>query len=419
MASTEQSVGIIGAGISGLIAAKVLEDSGISPTIIEATDRVGGRVKTDLVDGYQLDHGFQVLLTDYPAAKKHLDYSSLHLQKFLPGSQIFHNGGGTVIGDAFRKFGFLFSTLFSSAGSFGDKLKVLKLNKQLKQKSLEAIFAEKEKTTLQYLKDFGFSDKMIRRFFKPFFTGIFLETELQTSSRMFEFVYKMFGEGYAALPKGGIEKIPQQLASQLKSTEIHFNQKVEKVQDNKVYLDNKKVLTFDFIIIATEPSQLIPNMKDQETEWKSCQTLYFTAPHRFISKALIGLIADEDSLANNIFYHNSLKTDTKGEKELLSVTVVKDHNLSDADLVKKVQNDLEKYCGIDELEFLKLYHIPKALPDLKNVQYELAPSETQLTHYIFLAGDTQLNGSLNAAMLSGEKAATGVLEKMGVITYSG
>jgi len=419
MANTEQSVAIIGAGISGLIAAKVLEDNGISPTLIEATDRVGGRVKTDIVDGYQLDHGFQVLLTDYPAAQKYLEYPALQLQKFLPGSQIFHNGTGTVIGDAFRRFGFLLPTIFSSAGSFGDKLKVLKLNKQLKQKSLEAIFAEKEKTTLQYLKDYGFSDKMIHRFFKPFFTGIFLETELKTSSRMFEFVYKMFGEGLAALPKGGIEKIPQQLANQLKSTEIHFNKKVKKVQDNKVYLDNGETLTFDFIIIATEPSKLIPNMKNQETAWKSCQTLYFTTSNRFIGKPLIGLIADEGSLANNIFYHNSLKTDQKGEKELLSVTVVKDHDLSDEALIKKVQEDLEKYCGIDGLDFLKLYHIPKALPDLQNLQYELAPSETQLTHYIFLAGDTQLNGSLNAAMISGEKAAIGVLEKMGVITYSG
>ena len=236
---------------------------------------------------------------------------------------------------------------------------------------------------------------------------------------MFEFVYKMFGEGLAALPKGGIEKIPQQLANQLKSTEFHFHKKVEKVQDNQVYIIGGEPLTFDFIIIATEPSQLIPNMKNQETAWKSCQNLYFTASHQFISKPLIGLVADEDSLVNNIFYHNTLATDQKGAKELLSVTVVKDHNLSEEQLIKRVQDDLKKYCGIDGLDFLKLYHIPKALPDLQNLQYELAPSETQLTHYIFLAGDTQLNGSLNAAMLAGEKAATGVLEKMGVITYSG
>ena len=419
MAETNWNVGIVGAGVSGLVAAGVLESYGLSPTIIEASDRVGGRVKTDIVDGYQLDHGFQVLLTDYPAAKEYLDFSTLELQEFLPGSQIFYNGGATVIGDAFRKFSFLFPTIFSSVGSIGDKLKVLKLNKQLKKKSLEAIFSDKEKTTIQYLKDFGFSNKMIDRFFKPFFTGIFLETELTTSSRMFEFVYKMFGEGLAVLPKGGIEKVPQQLADKLTSTTFHFNKKVDKVADKTVFLSNGETLDFDYIIVATEPSQLISNLSNQETPWKSCQTLYFATPDRFISKPLIGLVADAESLVNNIFYHNSVATDQKGTQELLSVTVVKENDLSDEELVKKVQQDLETYCGITDTKFLKIYHIPKALPNLQNLQYSLAPSETMLTHSIFLAGDTQLNGSLNAAMLSGEAAAKGVLEKAGLITYSG
>ncbi len=419
MSSTKPKIGIIGAGISGLIAAKTFEEYELSPTIFEASDRAGGRVKTDIVDGYQLDHGFQVLLTNYPAAKKHLDFSALDLQEFLPGSQIFHKGGATVIGDAFRNFTFLFITIFSNAGSFGDKLKVLKLNKQLKKKSLDTIFSDQEKTTLQYLQDFGFSNKMITRFFKPFFTGIFLETELQTSSRMFEFVYKMFGEGLAALPKGGIEKIPQQLAAQLNSTDIQFNTKIKNVKDGVVSLEDGTAMEFDFVVIATEPSQLISNMSNQEIAWKSCQTLYFTSPDQFISKALIGLIADEDSLVNNIFYHNSIATDQKGNQELLSVTVVKEHNLSEAELIKRVQDDLEKYCGITKTQFLKMYHIPKALPNLQNLQYELAPSETMLTHSVFLAGDTQLNGSLNAAMLSGEAAAKGVLEKLGLIRYSG
>ena len=104
---------------------------------------------------------------------------------------------------------------------------------------------------------------------------------------------------------------------------------------------------------------------------------------------------------------------------MLSVTVVKEHDLSEVELIKRVQEDLEKYCGISGTQFLKIYHIQKALPDLQNLQYELAPSETMLTHSVFLAGDTQLNGSLNSAMLSGEAAAKGVLEKLGLIRYSG
>ena len=81
MDDKSHQIHIVGAGISGLIAAFVLEKNGFSPIILEASDRAGGRLKTELVDGFQLDVGFQVLLTDYPAAKKHLDYNSLNLQK--------------------------------------------------------------------------------------------------------------------------------------------------------------------------------------------------------------------------------------------------------------------------------------------------------------------------------------------------
>ncbi|MFT7499039.1 MAG: phytoene dehydrogenase-like protein, partial [Porticoccaceae bacterium] len=113
----EYKIHVIGAGVSGLIAARVLEDNGFSPIILETTDRVGGRVKTDIVDGYQLDHGFQVLLTAYPAAQKYLDFKSLDLQKFLPGASIFKNDKQLIIGDPLREPSLLFSTLFSGIGT--------------------------------------------------------------------------------------------------------------------------------------------------------------------------------------------------------------------------------------------------------------------------------------------------------------
>lgn len=406
---------IVGAGISGLIAAKVLEDHGYHPEILEATDRVGGRVKTDIVANYQLDHGFQVLLTSYPAAKKYLDFDALDLQTFLPGATVFTNGKQKTIGDPLRNFSLLFPTLFSGIGNFSDKLKVLKLNTNLKTKSLDEIFAQPETTTLVHLQKLGFSEAMISKFFKPFFSGIFLEPNLETSCRMFEFVYKMFGDGFAALPKSGIASIPKQLASKLQHTKFHFNMRVQNVADGKITLENGTVLESHFTIVATEASQLISNLKSQETAWKSCETLYFETPKRTIPKPLIGLVADKSLLVNNIFYHNSLQTTSKGNKELLSVTVVKDHNLSEKFLVKKVQEELQQFCGIKDCSFLKLYSIPKALPNLQQLQYSMSPSETRLTTKVFLAGDVQLNGSLNAAMISGEASALGVIEALGSI----
>ena len=251
---------------------------------------------------------------------------------------------------------------------------------------------------------------MIATFFTPFFSGIFLEPALETSSRMFEFVYKMFGEGSAALPKAGIEAIPFQLKETLKQTTFLFNTKVKAVEENKIVLHDGTALESHYTIIATEASPLVSRLNNQQTQWKSCETLYFETNTKAITQPLIGLIADKEALINNIFYHTSLKTTTSGGKELLSITVVKDHGLTPVALQSQVANELKQLCGIAALRFIKQYSIPKALPKMDNLRYEMSPTATKLTPTIFLAGDTQLNGSLNAAMLSGERAGLGIVE---------
>ena len=409
MKQKSPSIHIIGGGISGLIAARVLEEHGLSATIIEATDRLGGRVKTDVLDGYSLDHGFQVLLTAYPAAKKYLDFDALALQEFLPGSAIFKNGKQKIIGDPLRNLSLLIPTLFSEIGTVNDKLKILALNRRLKKKSIQNIFAEKEQTTLAYLENIGFSETIITDFFIPFFSGIFLENKLDTSSRMFEFVYKMFGEGNAALPKDGIQAIPKQLFEKLKNTTCVFNTKVKSVENGSIILESGEIIKSNFTIIATQASGLVSNLKNQATLWKSCDTLYFEVAKREIRKPLIGLIAAPNALINNIFYHTSLQTSATATKELLSVTVIDRQNLTNKQLVAKVQKELKELCNIDSCTFIKQYNIPMALPKLQDIQYEMLPSETRLTETIFLAGDTQLNGSLNAAMIAGERAALEVI----------
>ena len=403
-------VHIVGGGISGLIAARVLEDNGYSPVIIEATDRVGGRVKTDMVSGYALDRGFQVLLTAYPAVQKYIDTNALDLQTFMPGAVIFNAGTPTTIGDPLRELSLLFSTLFSGIGTVSDKFKILQLNRLLKRKTLVEIFETEEKTTEAYLQDFGFSASMINQFFTPFFAGIFLESKLTTSSRMFEFIYKMFAEGYACLPASGIEAIPKQLQEALKKTTFKFHTKVKSIKDGELLLDDGESISTDYIIVATEATSMIKNLNDPRIKWNSCDTLYFETETRNISKPLIGLIPASDSLLNNIFFHTSLKSNAKKDMQLLSVTVVRQHNLSSEELIIAIQKELKEHCNITTSKFLKRYSIPRALPALENIQYEVDASETQLTSSIFLAGDVQLNGSLNAAMISGERAALGLLQ---------
>ena len=407
-------IAIIGAGVSGLVAGINLKNAGYNFDIFDAADRVGGRVKTDYREGFKFDHGFQVLLTAYPAAKKYLDFDLLDLKYFKPGAKIFKNGKPQSIGDPLRDLSLLIPTIISNIGSLSDKLKILKLRTHLQNQSFDSIFRKDEVTTLEYLKEFGFSDQVIHDFFKPFFTGIFLETELKTSSRKFEFVYKMFTEGYATIPKKGIQAISNQLAAKLDKSNFHFNTAIENVNNQTIRFTDGKTSTYDYVIIATEASQLITNLNNQEIEWKSVENLYFKTTSN-LSPSLINLIADDQALINN--FH----TEHQNNQPIISVSIVKEHDFTKEQLIEHVKQELKDLCHIEVFECIKYFSIKKALPIMVSVNYMLPKSETQLKDHIFLAGDHLANGSLNAAMLNGESAAQAVIEKIenGIINIEG
>ncbi len=402
MEDNSKKIYIIGAGISGLIAAKTLEQQGYSPVVLEASDSPGGRVKTDTLSGVVLDHGFQVLLTAYPMAKKHLDYKALNLKYFKPGALVFSKGRAHRIGDPLRDISSLIPTLLAPVGSWSDKWKIFTLSRALKKKSIEKIFATPEQTTRDYLLSYGFSEKIIRCFFKPFFTGIFLEEDLRTSSRMFEFVFKMFSEGYAAVPASGIGAISEQLANSLRSSQIQYQHAVQKVEDGTITLGNGQILESDATLLTVPFDRNRGELNQSVIDWKRCDNLYFKVPKRTFPEGIIGLIAGENALVNNLYYPFGQNVDGQ---PLLSVTVVKDHNLEETALSRQVQNDLKTHCGIDAGPLLKRYQIKQALPDLTDVRMELSPRQAEVGESLFLAGDYLLSGSLNAAMASGEMGA--------------
>lgn len=407
----QQRIYIIGAGISGLIAALELESGGYSPIILEASDGVGGRVRTDIEDGFRLDRGFQVLLTAYPEAKRYLDYENLHLKKFDPGAIIFKPGDLFAIHDPLRNPMKLFGMAFSKVGTIKDKLKIWGLTNSLKKKTEEEIFSEPSAPTIDFLRNYGFSETIIDNFFKPFFKGIFLENELQTSSRMFKFVFKMFSTGYAAVPQNGMQEIPNQIKSKLKKTVFHFNSPVERVEGNTIILTDGKILEADKIIIASRPDKVLPQMAGQVKEYRKVVNLYFSLEKSFILQPMIGLVPDAQYLINNfVFMTDVSKSYSSSGKALLSVTVTQDCKSNDS-LVKTVSEELEALSGIKASYFhhIKTYEINDALPQVDDMQYSISPTNTKIYDNVFLAGDYLLNGSINAAMTSGRKAAEAVM----------
>jgi hypothetical protein len=404
---------IIGAGLAGLTAAKILKTAGKSVLILEASDGVGGRVRTDEVDGYLLDRGFQVFLTAYPEAKSILDYEKLKLCKFDPGALILNRDGITKIGDPMKQPGSLLSTLLSSAATFTDKLRMLRLKLKLSGKNIEKIFLEPEITTMDYLKNEGFSETIMNKFFRPFMTGIFLEDRLSTSSRMFEFVFKMFSEGDAAIPAKGMGMIPKQLAECLAPHELLFHQNVSAVSGGSVTTADGAIYQANFVLTATDPLRSPLHHSNSIIKHHRVSNMYFTAEKRPFEMPLIALNTLQGKLVNNIAVMDRISPAySKNGDTLISLSLIGDHsNSNQKELQENVLNELKFwYPEAITWKHIKTYHIDYALPNDDQVNNDLDSKALRLNAHSFVCGDYLMNGSINAAMKSGRLAAEAIIQ---------
>ncbi|WP_179416133.1 NAD(P)/FAD-dependent oxidoreductase [Mucilaginibacter sp. E4BP6] len=405
---------IIGAGLAGLTAAKILKAAGRSVLLLEASDGVGGRVRTDEVDGCLLDRGFQVFLTAYPEASELLDYEALELCKFDPGALILTRDGITKMGDPIRQPASLVSTLFSSAATLADKMRMIRLKLRLSGKGMEEIFSDPEISTAEYLKNEGFSDTIMSRFFRPFLTGIFLEDQLTTSSRMFEFVFKMFSEGDAAVPAKGMGMIPKQLAECLSNGEILFHQNVSAVAGGIVSTADGHTYEADIVLVAADPWRSPLRYGDAVINYHSVSNMYFIAERRPFEQPLIALNMLPGKLVNNIAVMDRISPaySSKG-KSLISLSLIGDHAADQLELQSNVINELKFwYPEAISWKHLKTYHIDYALPNDDQVTNEPDHTTIRVTSQCFICGDYLMNGSINAAMKSGRLAAEAIINTL-------
>lgn len=419
MSQPQNDVLIIGAGLAGLTAARLLSQQGLSCQLLEATESVGGRVKTDTVEGFLLDRGFQVLLSAYPECQALLDYERLNLKPFYNGSLIWTGQGFEKVADPWRHPWDAVQSVGNSIGTLMDKFKVAKLRQQVLSGSDSACFQSPETTTLIYLRDFGFSESMIERFFRPFLGGIFLESELATSSRFFEFVFRMFALGDVVLPAQGMQAIPQQLADGLPQGTLRLNAKVTCIepgqQGGQVTLASGETLSAKAILLATDAAdatELCPTLTHRDFNRVHC--LYFAAPTAPLDLPILALSAQPGSLVSNLCVPSLVSPAyAPAGQHLISVSVLHTELSNDA-LVAAVQKELRGWFGeaLDTWRFLKAYTIHKALPRLTIPENTLTQAPARLGDGIFHCGDYLDTPSINGAMATGRRAAQAILESL-------
>ena len=400
---------IIGAGMAGLACARRLHEAGREFLICEASDQVGGRVATDLQDGFRLDRGFQVLLTAYPEARRLLDYDALDLRRIYPGALVRHGGRWHRMADPFRHPVDGLRGVFNPVGSLMDKLRV----GWARLGGFDFSRHEDDLSTLDALRADGFSDSMIERFFRPFLGGVFLENRLETSVRKLEFVMRHFSRGDTAIPALGMGEIPRQLAATLPKNAIRLDSRVAVVDgDGGVRLDTGELIQSKSVMVATEAgavNQLLGGGDNFEVTSNGVACLYFTALVAPVDEPILLLNGEGEGPINNVAVLSAVSPDyAPPGRHLISVSVVDAEAAVASDLEARVRRQLIDWFGVgaDSWELLRIDRIPDGVPSQRVVREKPA----RLRKGLYLCGDHCGVASLNTALASGTVAAEALLE---------
>ncbi len=407
---------IVGAGLAGLSCALRLQEAGVDFMIIEASDQVGGRVRTDVSGGFRLDRGFQVFLSSYPEARRVLDYSALDLRYFEPGCMIAREGRLHAFVDPWRRPSALLQGIFGPFGSFADKLRVARLRRRVTRPSIESLLAQPEMTTARALDAQGFGEDIIEGFFRPFFGGIFLEAELGTSSRKFGWMFRMFSRGRAAVPALGMGEIPKQLASRLPAERLVLNTRARAVSEGRVSLEDGRDLLCGQTVVATDSGTAIRLIEGlPAVRFRSTTNLQYSLGEAPLKGAWLVLNGEGQGVLNNLVFMSEVSGDyaPKG-RALASVTVIGCPEMDDQALDDLVRQQLVGWFGmiVGEWRLERVYRLPEALPDQPAGTLNEVRRGARLQDWLVVAGDWRNIASINGAMESGRLAAEAVLEKV-------
>lgn len=414
-ASDSPTVVIVGAGLAGLACARELHRRGVQAVVLEASDGVGGRVRTDLQDGFRLDRGFQVLLAGYPEAKAQLDLDALSLRPFFPGATVMRGGRPAVVADPRRHpiaaLGALKDRVAQPADALG-AARLLAASRRAVRDGLETVGGPDDQTTMQALQAAGLSPRIIDAFFRPFLAGITLDPTLSTSARFARFVLGSFLGGPTAVPALGMQAIADQLVAGLPDGTVQLGVRVAAIDSGELVLAGGQRMDAGAIVVAAEgpeASRLLPgDLPVADSVRATC--LWFDAPASPAPGGALVLDGDGHGPVNNLAVMSDVAPAYAPPGRALVNAAVQDPDWAakpDDELEAGVRAQLRTWYGdgVDGWRLLRTDRIVHAQPAQPAGALDPPQRPVRRGERLWCCGDHRDTASINGALASGRRTA--------------
>lgn len=393
---------VVGAGLAGLACALDLCRAGWRVALLEASDGVGGRMRTDRQDGFLLDRGFQVFNTSYPQVKRRLDLASLRLRPFTAGI-IAHTPDGPVrLADPTREPGAAGALLPGRVFSARDLAALAALTVRDAVLPASAAKRRRDGSTSAALTRAGVSDAMIADILRPFLSGVFLEDRLETSARFFHLVWRSMVRGSLCLPTEGVGAVPAQLAAGLPDGVLRLDTPVTEVTDAGVLLRDGSEVPARTVVVATDPAtavRLLPDLTVPDT--RTVTTYYHATDSTPMAEPTL-MVDSTRTILNTCVLSAVAPTYAPPGTGLISTSVL------GTDLPGRAQAVLRRLAelyGADTSAWQQVaaYTVEAALPAMLP-PWPLSRT-TRLGPGGYVCGDYRATGSVQGALASGARAA--------------